>query len=396
MAKEKIKFLTTSEMLDYAVEIKPELRRFLEDPEQSNIKSTLIAEIKRTLFEHRLVVQQHKNKDKDKENKDEKNRGYKVSEPVAKFVVENILSSYFDRKTEEYKKIEAEKRREKFRNSDQQLSDEQQVLFELFSSCDNDDEHQGEVMEDKIKKLSGYMEKVEKGKIFERIQKLLGDVLKIIEDMRKSENKEYNDMARKLGSPRNHMARCIRENAGKDGVSIYTELCRYYENLKCCVEKTDRSTGNGWADDAEAYGKKSLQAILSKIDKNLEIMRTASECKHNIQTMSGMIGDYDEYGMHKRIYEYHIKDICGNPEYEWDVAGVPSSYIEDTVYHTMVRALFDKFFDFNEEEFRRDLVRRSMLIIPDDPWKYEDGYLDLTDRLEHHVGNYIFPKKEPT
>ena len=128
----------------------------------------------------------------------------------------------------------------------------------------------------------------------------------------------------------------------------------------------------------------------------MEIMRTASKYKHSIQTMSGMIRDYDEYGMHKRIYEYHIKDICGNPEYEWDVAGVPLSYIEDTVYHTMVRALFDKFFDFNEEEFRRDLVRRSMLIIPDDPWKYEDGYLELTDRLEHPVGNYIFPKKEPT
>lgn len=393
MAKEKIKFLTTSEMLEYAMEIKPELRCFLDDPKvKEEKKPGLILKIKRTLIEHGLAVQQQKNK----ENEDEKRNVYKVSEPVAKFVVENILSSYFDRKIEEYRKIEAKTRREKFRNSDQQLSDEQQVLFELFSSCDNDDEHPGEVMEDKIKKLSGYVEKVEKGKIFERIQKLLGDVLKIIEDMRKSENKEYNDMARKLGSPRNHMYRCIKENAGKDGVSIYTELYDDYKELKCCIEETDKMIRDGRADDAEAYGIKRLPAILSKIDKSMEIMRTASKYKHSIQTMSGMMGDYDEYGIHKEIYEYHIKDICWDSEDEWDVAGIPHSYIEDTVYHTMVRALFDKFYNFNEEEFRKDLVGRSRLIIPGDPRRYKDGYQELTDRLEHPVGNYIFPKKEPT
>lgn len=393
MAKEKIKFLTTSEMLEYAMEIKPELRCFLDDPKvKEEKKPGLILKIKRTLIEHGLAVQQQKNK----ENEDEKRNVYKVSEPVAKFVVENILSSYFDRKIEEYRKIEAKTRREKFRNSDQQLSDEQQVLFELFSSCDNDDEHPGEVMEDKIKKLSGYVEKVEKEKIFERIQKLLGDVLKIIEDMRKSENKEYNDMARKLGSPRNHMYRCIKENAGKDGVSIYTELYDDYKELKCCIEETDKMIRDGRADDAEAYGIKRLPAILSKIDKSMEIMRTASKYKHSIQTMSGMMGDYDEYGIHKEIYEYHIKDICWDSEDEWDVAGIPHSYIEDTVYHTMVRALFDKFYNFNGEEFRKDLVGRSRLIIPGDPRRYKDGYQELTDRLEHPVGNYIFPKKEPT
>ncbi len=242
MAKEKIKFLTTSEMLEYAMEIKPELRCFLDDPEvKEEKKPGLILKIKRTLIEHGLAVQQQKNK----ENEDEKGNVYKVSEPVAKFVVENILSSYFDRKIEEYRKIEAEKRREKFRNSDQQLSDEQQVLFELFSSCDNDDEYTNDILENRVREKSSYVEKVERGKIFERIHKLLGDILKIIEIMRKSENKEYNDMARQLESPRNHMDRCIRENAGKDGVSIYTELDDDYKKLKCCIEKTERLIGTG-------------------------------------------------------------------------------------------------------------------------------------------------------
>lgn len=63
MAKEKIKFLTTSEMLEYAMEIKPELRRFLDDPKvKEEKKPGLILKIKRTLIEHGLVVQQQKKK----------------------------------------------------------------------------------------------------------------------------------------------------------------------------------------------------------------------------------------------------------------------------------------------------------------------------------------------
>ena len=60
----------------------------------------------------------------------------------------------------------------------------------------------------------------------------------------------------------------------------------------------------------------------------------------------------------------------------------------------MIRALFEKFYDFNEEDFRRDLFRRSMLVIPETPWEYKDGFLELTDRLENPIGNYIFPKNK--
>lgn len=101
MAKEKVKFLTTREMLEYAMEKKPELRHFLEDPEHGNRKPALIAEIKRTLFEHKLVVRQHEEKENGTKKAYER---YQVSEPVAKFVVGNMLSGYFDQKIIEYKK----------------------------------------------------------------------------------------------------------------------------------------------------------------------------------------------------------------------------------------------------------------------------------------------------
>lgn len=392
MAKEKVKFLTTKEMLEYAMEKKPELRHFLEDPEHGNRKPALIAEIKRTLFEHKLVVRQHEEKENGTKKAYER---YQVSEPVAKFVVGNMLSGYFDQKIIEYKKIEAEEHQKKYQNSEQMLNNQQQVLHEMFSSFENNEESTAKVLEDSVSRMSEYVSRVEHGGIFKRIQNLLEDILKIIEKIRKSENQEYIKMSRSLENPRNHMARCIRENSGIYGVSIYTELYSHYTALEHAISETDRMFQNTGTADAEIYGAESLPSILLKIKKSMEIMNTASTYKQRIQTMSGMIENYDEYGMNKRIYEHHIKTICGNPEYEGDKAGVPLSYIEDTVCQAMVRALFEKFYDFNEEEFRKDLVRRSMLITPEDPWKYEEGFQELTEKLEHPVGNYIFPKKKP-
>lgn len=66
---------------------------------------------------------------------------------------------------------------------------------------------------------------------------------------------------------------------------------------------------------------------------------------------------------------------------------------EDTVVRGVKEAFFDECYDFNEEEFRSDLKKRSKMINESDPWLTSYGYEELTWRLEHPIGNYIFPKK---
>lgn len=387
MKKKEINFLTTSQMLNYAMDIKPKLRTFLEDPNYHDRRPALIAKIKRTLAQHNLIIPQKKEQNGVCKN-------YEVSEPIAKFVIENILSSYFDRKIEEYERIEAEKQKKNFKHSCQQLNDEQQVLHEIFPPNENNDQNTVEVLGSSLKTMSEYIENFEKEKNFKKLQLLLDDILKIIEKMRKSENQDHNDMSRRLDQPRGQMQTCIKKKAEKYDVGIYPELAGYYNVLKSNIEKANSMFQNEEAASAANYGTEKLPDILSKIDDIMEHMHTASTYKNQILTLSGMIEDYDEYGIHKSFYEYHIKTYCGNPEYEDDVVGVPDSYIEETVCQTMIRALFEKFYDFNEEEFRRDLFRRSMLVIPETPWEYKDGFLELTDRLENPIGNYIFPKNK--
>lgn len=395
MEKEKIRFITTSEMLELAMENKPELRYFLEDRDGKNKdakdrKPGLIAAIKRTLIEHNLVVQKHK-KAENEEKKKKEEKGYKVSEPIAKFVVENLLSSYFDRKIEEFKKSEEKKLENKFCLEDQKTNDELQVLHDIHQSDENHDKYTDELLNDSFSDKSKYVKCIENGTIFKDIQTLLNEIKNIINEMRKYE--EYDIAARELNNSRNRMFNCIQENAGKYGVSIYRELYGYFDSLQRCIKKTEEMLQNGRAADDKTSGVERLPGILSEITEHMENMSKASRYKNEIRIMNGMIEDYDEYGMHKSTYEYHIEILCGNEESEEDTIGVPPEYIEKTVYQTMVRALFYKFYDFKEEEFRRDLVRRSMLVIPGEAWKYEDGFAALTHKLENPIGNYIFQKE---
>ena len=66
---------------------------------------------------------------------------------------------------------------------------------------------------------------------------------------------------------------------------------------------------------------------------------------------------------------------------------------EDAVVRGVKEAFFGECYDFNEEEFRRDLEKRSKMINENDPWLTSYGYEELTWKLEHPIGNYIFPKK---
>lgn len=92
---------------------------------------------------------------------------------------------------------------------------------------------------------------------------------------------------------------------------------------------------------------------------------------------------YDENGIAKSYYEYHIRGI-----------ELSSDEIDTIVDRTMLRAIFDHLFEFNEYEFRKAFAEREGLVDLHPPVEYSEGYSELTYKLENPLGHYIFPRKE--
>lgn len=91
----------------------------------------------------------------------------------------------------------------------------------------------------------------------------------------------------------------------------------------------------------------------------------------------------DENGIAKSYYEYHIRGI-----------ELSSDEIDTIVDRTMLRAIFDHLFEFNEYEFRKAFAEREGLVDLHPPVEYSEGYSELTYKLENPLGHYIFPRKE--
>ena len=93
---------------------------------------------------------------------------------------------------------------------------------------------------------------------------------------------------------------------------------------------------------------------------------------------------------------YHLPVISLFPESEDDHQSHSAfdEFIEQTIDRVMLRALFNMFYDFEEMDFREDLLERSSLIIPTaGPNEYGDGYSKLTEKLENPLRYYISRKK---
>lgn len=97
---------------------------------------------------------------------------------------------------------------------------------------------------------------------------------------------------------------------------------------------------------------------------------------------------YDIRGNLKSQYEYRIPLFSlVNPAAELDDEAI--------IDRTMLRALFYHFFDFKESEFRRDLHERENLAdTSSSPFKYKDGFSELSYKLENPLTYYISPKKK--
>lgn len=92
---------------------------------------------------------------------------------------------------------------------------------------------------------------------------------------------------------------------------------------------------------------------------------------------------------------YHLPVISLFPESEDDKSNdrAFNVFIEHTIDRVMLRALFDVFYDFEETDFRRDLIKRSSLInLATYPTEFGDGYSGLTWMLERPLEYYISRK----
>lgn len=92
--------------------------------------------------------------------------------------------------------------------------------------------------------------------------------------------------------------------------------------------------------------------------------------------------------LHKHNLKHHL------PLYE--MGEIPPNFLDHVIDRMMLRAVFDIFYDFKEEDFRIDFYERASHILPTGSGgiEFADGYSELTRKLENPIGNYVFPKEK--
>lgn len=127
--KEEVKFFTITEMLNYAIAQYPELKVYLNDESNSaNTSKTIKAYIKRTLIKHKLIP----------ESQPDRTKPYEISEKIAKFVIDDILSDYFARQIDNLKAQKNEIMEEQFKEEDRLLTEKHSDIARINSGLENE------------------------------------------------------------------------------------------------------------------------------------------------------------------------------------------------------------------------------------------------------------------
>lgn len=130
--KKEVRFFTITKMLDYAIEQYPELKAYLNDESNTansaNARQNMRKHIKQTLLEHKLIL---------KTQSDSK-KTYKVSEKIAKFVIDDILSDYFARQIDNLKAQKNEIMEEQFKEEDRLLTEKHSDIARINSGLENE------------------------------------------------------------------------------------------------------------------------------------------------------------------------------------------------------------------------------------------------------------------
>ena len=69
--------------------------------------------------------------------------------------------------------------------------------------------------------------------------------------------------------------------------------------------------------------------------------------------------------------------------------------IEKSILKMMIKAIFNKFYDFEEEQYIKDYTELKCLINSDDIYTtYQNGYSLLKSKIDNSIENYCTPKKQ--
>lgn len=102
------------------------------------------------------------------------------------------------------------------------------------------------------------------------------------------------------------------------------------------------------------------------------------------------------------IRAFAKQDNLRNEQYETAFSKYDEEYIENlpteedinkSIDRFMLRALFDLFFDFDENSYKQDFIKRASLIDYDDiRFPYKEGYSQIDYRLNHPIDSYCKKK----
>lgn len=205
--------------------------------------------------------------------------------------------------------------------------------------------------------------------------------------------------------------RLLHEKNEKEFYVISEKIAKFVIDTLLYTEFTDKDEirRKQWKEQEEERLREIEKQSFEK-DKQLnqeqreisELFAYIDEKKYNgeevdlieeLRARPNLAKNYDN-NVHKCRYHYQLPNISSLPEYENDEGGLPTDLIDQMTDRMMLRALFDIFFYFNEEQFRKDLIHRSRLINPDDNDDdiFMSGYSKLTQMLLEPINNYVFPR----
>lgn len=154
------------------------------------------------------------------------------------------------------------------------------------------------------------------------------------------------------------------------------------------------------AEEAGAKISKRKNAEIEKRSKKMDAeLNNSMKKKYQDDYESDILGIFEEtnpdnhFGneIYKGGYQYEIPQ---NELSEDEIDSIDfKSFFDKVVDRMMLRALFSKFYDFDEEKYRRDLAKRSTLINSAEQ-SYRIGFSELSRMLENPIGTYVIPKKQ--
>ena len=137
-------------------------------------------------------------------------------------------------------------------------------------------------------------------------------------------------------------------------------------------------------------GVAHIANILNDESKNNPLYDTDGKVKDTIDNASWTKKQFHTLTNGERVkkesFGYHLPALTLDKMNE--------EIVNETIDRMMLRTLFDMFFDFDEKSFRHDLYERAAHIkeIDRDGITPEDGFSELTRKLENPLGIYVTPK----